>query len=261
MQRRSFTSFRPDDDLLFKDLKIVLVEDEEELAQLYKARFEKLGALVKTMGDFEQASYYIANKKNRIDLFITDICIINGTGEDLLKILNKLRPKVPSIVMTGSVSPNVELLYSLGVTNVLEKPFPFERIYYSVIQTILPLQMKWSRSQPRVKSQSSIQIFNKDESNYLKTANIGLGGMFVELENPNFKVNEDVEFELMLEVSAKKLIKFSGTAKVKWIRVKAEKNLKPGIGLEFVYIPENIRNELLNLIKSKQNSVYIPKTA
>ena len=246
---------------LFNNKKILMIEDEIELAEMYAVRFSEWGAEVKCVAEFDEALTYIMDLSNSIDLVITDICIINGTGIDLLRELKVLRPRLPAVVMTGSVAPNLELLFDLGAANVLEKPFVFEKLVIASLNALLPSQYKWKRSVPRAHYKNKILIEFNNKNYNVSIDNIGLGGMFIATEGEDFKVGDEISFDFNVEVEANRFVKITGRAVIRWIRFKQKEQLPPGIGVEFSFISKKSRRAILNIVNSKKSSTYIPISA
>lgn len=102
--------------------KILLVEDDNSLAQLYKAAIEIDGHTVVVSNDGQNG----VNKatKEKYDLIILDIVLPNMSGLDILKIIKENeKTKDTQVVMLTNYGQqeNVKRAYDLGAADVFLK--------------------------------------------------------------------------------------------------------------------------------------------
>lgn len=119
-----------------KDIKVLLVEDEENLARLLK----------EAIGD-NFHSFIIATdgingielfKKTKPDIVITDIMMPRLSGLDMAKELKRINPKIPIIIL--SAFSEKEKLFSaidIGITKYFLKPFDIDELL-DYINSITP---------------------------------------------------------------------------------------------------------------------------
>ncbi|NOR52386.1 MAG: transporter substrate-binding domain-containing protein [Gammaproteobacteria bacterium] len=103
---------------------ILVVDDEESLAELAKEFLEALGYQVHTAHDGRQALECLA-KESEIDLLFSDVVMPGGiSGYELAKEDNASHPKLKILLTSGftgkAVSPNGQLQFS---ENLLSKPY------------------------------------------------------------------------------------------------------------------------------------------
>ena len=117
--------------------QILVVDDEEPIRKLLKARFEREGLTVFTAENVNQALTTLA-EKSQIAVVVTDVKMPGGRdGLDLTKNI-KSRERPPKvIVMTGhgEKSTAIEAL-KCGASDYLEKPFDTEEMTHSVKRTL-----------------------------------------------------------------------------------------------------------------------------
>jgi PAS domain S-box-containing protein len=117
--------------------RILLVDDEIILIDLYKRALEKLGYQVACFSDSLEALKDFQQKADCYDLIVTDMTMPNLTGLDLIKEVLKINPEAQSILCTGySMSVNKVEAKSLGVSEYLMKPFP-PRVLAETIRKVL----------------------------------------------------------------------------------------------------------------------------
>ena len=108
-------------------MKVLIVEDEYNLADVIKERLEKEKLIVDIVEDGEEGYYYAST--NTYDLIILDVMLTNMSG---FQILNKLRTDNISskIIMLTARSTIEDKLNGLenGADNYLTKPFHMDEL-------------------------------------------------------------------------------------------------------------------------------------
>jgi len=80
---------------------ILLIDDEEMLAELGQAMLERLGYHVTTRGNSIDALTTFQNQPDTFDIIITDQTMPRMTGVDLARRILQIRPHMPIILCTG----------------------------------------------------------------------------------------------------------------------------------------------------------------
>ncbi len=100
--------------------KILIIEDEQSLVDLLKAKLEKEGYLVETAGDGEAGLAKI--KEWQPDLILLDIVMPKMDGYEVLEKLNEKKIKIPVIIISNSGQPvEIEKTKKLGAVAHLIK--------------------------------------------------------------------------------------------------------------------------------------------
>ncbi len=119
-----------------KELKILLVEDEENLARLLKdAIGDNFYSFTIAKDGVEGMELF---KKIKPDIVITDIMMPKMSGLDMAKELKKINPKAPIIIL--SAFSEKEKLFSaidVGITKYFLKPFDTDELL-EYISSITP---------------------------------------------------------------------------------------------------------------------------
>ncbi len=103
--------------------RILLVDDEVEVAQVGQDMLQALGYTVKTCTDPVEALDAFRAAPERFDLVITDQTMPVMTGDKLVPELRRIRPDIPLIVCTGySHTLSEEQARAIGVDAYLLKP-------------------------------------------------------------------------------------------------------------------------------------------
>ncbi len=107
--------------------RLLVVDDEESLAEFLRLLFEKEGYDVRTAISVEQARHELAERT--FDLVLCDILMPDGNGLDLLKEIKEQNPHIAVIMMTAYASNKSAIeAMKLGAYNYISKPFNVEEL-------------------------------------------------------------------------------------------------------------------------------------
>jgi two-component system, cell cycle sensor histidine kinase and response regulator CckA len=127
--------------LLTGKAKILLMDDEELIADLAKQMLSMLGYDVHVANDGSQAvALYLEALKtsNPYDLVVVDLTVPGGMGgRQAVEILRKSDPKVRAIVSSGySNDPIMANYRKYGFVGVVAKPYSVQEISEAVRQAL-----------------------------------------------------------------------------------------------------------------------------
>ena len=111
--------------------QILLIEDEQRIAELIKRGLEEQGLVITVAYDG------LTGKKlaiaNNYDLLITDIILPNINGIELCKLIKSIKPDMPIIMLTalGTTDDKVEG-FDAGADDYLVKPFELRELYVRI---------------------------------------------------------------------------------------------------------------------------------
>lgn len=94
-------TFRPSGPIRIGSEHVLVVDDEEPIAQMTKNRLEGLGYQVTAMSDSRQALDFFTRHPDSVDLVITDQTMPHLTGDALSAKLINIRKDIPIIMCTG----------------------------------------------------------------------------------------------------------------------------------------------------------------
>jgi len=145
---------------VLKDLKIILVEDEENLARLLKEAIgDNFHSFTVAKDGIEGIEFF---KKIRPDIVITDIMMPRLDGLEMAKELKQMNPNIPIIILSA-FSEKEKLLGAIdvGITKYFIKPFDAEELleYISSIT---------SKMQNKIVKLSDCYVFNKNTNSLYK---------------------------------------------------------------------------------------------
>jgi len=110
-------------------MKILLVEDEQKLAQALSRGLTHEGYAVDVVGDGKKALTRISLHRNDYDLVILDLMLPSMDGHEICRQVREWNITVPILVLTAraETETKVDLLLS-GADDYLVKPFSFAEL-------------------------------------------------------------------------------------------------------------------------------------
>ncbi len=120
-------------------LKKVLVVEDEKVMQILVARLFKRGDFsveLSTVGTIKEGLDFI--DKNDFALLVTDMSLPDGRGVDVIRRFRDKFPNAPIIVMSGSLTIEVEVdaIGGAKVSTCLQKPFSVDAFHAAVSQAL-----------------------------------------------------------------------------------------------------------------------------
>ncbi|MCI5105896.1 MAG: response regulator [Pseudomonadales bacterium] len=117
--------------------QILLVEDNEMLAEMFPELLESLGYEVELARDGQEAlDLYQANRE-KYDLVITDQTMPRMNGDKLIRAIFELDPEQPIILCTGySDVVDRENVLAMGVKSFLNKPLTLDEIRQAIQEAL-----------------------------------------------------------------------------------------------------------------------------
>jgi Response regulators consisting of a CheY-like receiver domain and a winged-helix DNA-binding domain len=108
-------------------MKLLIVEDETALLNALAKGFGKLGYIVDTAGDGEQALelYY----SNHYNLIVLDLNLPKIAGLDVLQEIRKENKEIPVLILSARNEVSDKIIgLDMGANDYLEKPFYFNEL-------------------------------------------------------------------------------------------------------------------------------------
>jgi CheY-like chemotaxis protein len=106
---------------------ILVAEDEEALRWLVKDILESLGYEVLLADDGKSAVEVFIKNRERIDVLLMDLVMPRMSGLEAYEQIQRLRPNLPLVIMTGYSSDSVHCFESFDGL-VLQKPYNIESL-------------------------------------------------------------------------------------------------------------------------------------
>ena len=105
-----------------RDLRILVLDDEEIVCTRLKPALEKAGYIVETFTDSRKAKE--ALEQRAFDIVVTDLKMANIDGMELFRLAKEVRPETEVIIISGFATVDVtRVAMRAGVRDVIAKPF------------------------------------------------------------------------------------------------------------------------------------------
>jgi DNA-binding NtrC family response regulator len=118
--------------------RILLVEDEQPFRELLQAFLESQGYRVDAVRDGRCGARWL--ETNVADVIVTDLCMPEVDGMELLMTIRRVHPNIPVVVMSGGVGGQmIGMLRAaelLGARRTLEKPFSLQQLATAIRETL-----------------------------------------------------------------------------------------------------------------------------
>lgn len=107
--------------------KILVIEDEQRIAELLQKGLEEFGYMVTLAFDGEMGRRLV--NSNTYDLIITDVVLPNINGFELCKVIREKDPHIPILMLTALGTTDDKLDgFDAGVDDYMVKPFDLREL-------------------------------------------------------------------------------------------------------------------------------------
>ena len=107
--------------------KILVIEDEQRIAELLQKGLEEFGYMVTLAFDGEMGRRLV--NSNTYDLIITDVVLPNINGFELCKVIREKDPHIPILMLTALGTTDDKLVgFDAGVDDYMVKPFDLREL-------------------------------------------------------------------------------------------------------------------------------------
>ncbi len=118
--------------------KILVIDDDQSILSIFEYILQEAGYQTETASDGYEALEKVKQHAD-IDLVFTDVKMPGLSGIDTFKEIQKIRPRMLVVMMTGySVDELLKEAFELGAYGVIYKPFDMEEVL-SIIEKIFNL--------------------------------------------------------------------------------------------------------------------------
>ena len=127
----------PEEEIKGGSERILFVDDEEPMVNLYRRHLERLGYDVKSTTKPVEALEWFKADPDQFDVIITDMTMPRMTGDRLAAEVLKIRPNMPVIICTGySERMSAKKAEALGVRKYIEKPIDLRNLASSLREVL-----------------------------------------------------------------------------------------------------------------------------
>jgi PAS domain S-box-containing protein len=129
--------------------RILIVDDEDSVAEVIAKMLMDLGYKVAVMTDSRRALSLIQKKSEALDLILTDLTMPKTTGIQLAEEISKFRPELPIVLVTGNRKAiDEEITSKCPIRGILLKPVQLEDLGRMVREVLDNRQEKDNHCEP-----------------------------------------------------------------------------------------------------------------
>ena len=178
-------------------LKIMFVDDEPEILNLFKAMAEPLGTEVLTFADSREAAQQIG--KEKFDGVFLDAMMPQLDGFELAKLVRASPSNfgTPIVMLTGY--NDVETMrkgFQAGVTFFLGKPVSLSRVAL-IVRTMHAAMLREKRRYARLPFRTMVTCKSGSQLFRSWSINLSEGGMMLE-KSPQLAVGKEIDLEFAM---------------------------------------------------------------
>lgn len=239
---------------------VLIVDDDTLLRDAIVFDFKRKGYQVFSASNGLEAFEIV--KKEDIDAVVTDIRMPDGNGVELLDNIKAFDMKIPVVIfITGCADLTLEEAYDKGACMVMSKPFDRKILLDSVQRSLQSHSEKFAKQLATGSCDLQVELKSQDgtETSKARIVSIGHGGMLLIAEIPQAKPNQTVLFTI--EHPNKTLSLLRGQGVVRWTRPTALNKLQRELGVEFIFLDEICRKDVIDFLEGLETKCFIPKAA
>ena len=243
---------------LLAGLKILVVDDEQDLREILQSEFEFEGATVYSAENGVKAFEIFQNEK--IDIVVSDIRMPGGNGIDLLDKIKAINASLPLVLfMTGFSDLKLEDAYEKGADAIFSKPFKIQDIIEKCQRAILPPEERFNRVVENSESIQSLSQVHEAFSEALESGKIqlGRGGFFIQDEKNGNRIKEGL-CHIQLQFKSGPISTLDLIGVVVWKREEPKDPYFSGFGVEFFSLEKQDCERIFKEIHSAKVLAYIP---
>lgn len=237
--------------------RILIVDDEPLIQSILAEEFEDAGYEVSKASSGSEAFQTLT--QNKVDLIVSDVKMPGMSGIDLLLKIQSHLPQPPPMVLVSAFSETTaQEAYHEGAQGVFAKPIDYEALSKTVRKRLLPMREQYQEMNTMGQSALTLEcsLTELDEDLHTTSCSIGRGGFFLQMPQQFPRPGEVISFKITFGGKACVL---EGQGLVRWVRTRAEGDVKSGIGVEFSYLTPASLDIFENLIE-RISKPFIPLT-
>lgn len=147
------------------ELKVLVVDDDEDMRATLMDFISRMGAKVKTASAVADASRLLASEPVPFDLVLTDLKIPGGSGLDIVKAAHGRSRDTLVTIITGFASLETAIeAVRLGAYDYITKPFSLEEIGVQVRNMMERVALSKENSRLSLRLQELYEELNRIQS-------------------------------------------------------------------------------------------------
>lgn len=121
-----------------QQLRFLVVDDNEDIRDVFQRLVERAGHLVSTAGDGQEAVEIL--QVESFDVMLLDLTMPRMNGVDVVRWLRahpEVAPEMRVVVISAWAGEHRAVLQELGITTVMQKPLRIQQLTDLIAETLL----------------------------------------------------------------------------------------------------------------------------
>jgi len=216
------------------EIRVLLVDDDEDMRATLTDFISRMGATVKTAADVPDAKRVLSLEPSSFDLVLTDLKLPGGSGLDVVKAAHARSMETLVTIITGYASLETAIeAVRLGAYDYITKPFSLDEIGVQVRNMMERVALSKENSRLSLRLQ---QLY--EELNQLKNERTDV-----------FRMQEEIRKEL--QDNSRKLDQLLTTrtsGSLQALELRADRAVTPGL-LQEIEKFDRLKNEAISLLE------------
>ncbi len=212
--------------------RILIVDDEPDLREILRDEFSSLGFSVCEAESGREAFEMVCAQA--IDIVVTDIRMVKGSGVELLEKIRKEKPSRPGVILvTGFADISRAEIYEKGADAIIGKPFDLDTLTDAAIRILEPIPQRWAAPLKDPITFGTIRQAFPSLISAIKSRDLCFGRGGFCLKNPSQLPRTGDRFEFELSFSDRSPC-FKGVGACRWTRQKQQDSQSSAAGVEIL---------------------------
>ena len=241
----------------FKRKSVLILEDQVQLRESLVVKFEGFGCEVLVASDGADAFKTICEQN--IDLLITDVRMLSGSGQHLLEKIKARRASTPAVILvTDTTHLWFTKTYELVADVVVTRPYSRDELTRVAARLLISPRERWSAQPDQNEGYQYVQrtFQSLAAAEAQGSLCLGRGGFFLHrCDGELIKLGGKISFCIQFEEGD--LLLLEGTALVRWLRTEGGGGAKAGSWMEFRSIADSCREQVLSTIALLPTKVFL----
>lgn len=237
----------------WKDSRILIVDDEPDMREIFSAWFRNLGCTVTEAADGKEALDELA--RERFDAIVTDVRMPRVDGVQLVHQIHSSGPYTPVIIfVSGYLDLTLPDAFDIGVEAVLSKPCEKKELINAVQKSLQRRDLNFAPLAV-VAPPAPENYIREDFPRGVTPSQVALGRGGMSL-NVNQRITSESIVGFSLSFAEGTLTHLEGWGFLRWSQNSPDASR---IGIEFLYLDDESLVQFARWLKDYSPVSFIPK--
>jgi DNA-binding NtrC family response regulator len=152
------------------EIRMLVVDDDDDMRATLTDFIGKMGVNVRQAVNLGEARHLLGNEADAFDLVVTDLCLPDGSGLDVVRAAHSRKPDTLVTIVTGYASLDTAIeAIRLGAYDYITKPFTLDQIGVQVRNMVQRILLSKENARLSVRLQELYQEVNRLQVERIET--------------------------------------------------------------------------------------------